>query len=108
MSTFMPARVPFIDARTGLISREWQRFLNERLGGEDGSSVEQLLLQLATLAGDTSQDPPRVDVIVPDDLAPPRAAIERIESLETQVAELSALAMDLQTKINDISQGVLV
>lgn len=42
MTAFMPARVPFLDERTGLISREWQRFLNERLGGVDGESTGSL------------------------------------------------------------------
>lgn len=42
MTAFMPARVPFLDERTGLISREWQRFLNERLGGEEGDSTTSI------------------------------------------------------------------
>ena len=46
ITNIMPPRVPLVDERTGLISREWYRFLFNQFTkiGQSGASLEDLQL----------------------------------------------------------------
>lgn len=51
---FVPPRVPFLDTRTGLISREWYLFLQgvfDRIGGSTGSGTNDLSAEMPEDAG---------------------------------------------------------
>lgn len=106
-----PARIPMVDPKTGQITREWYRFLDQtfqRLGGAQGQSITELTADLHDDAGieeiklelyrsrdDGNQAPPPQPQIIDDNQAPPGAFFTpaddpamRIDALEAQVAEL--------------------
>jgi hypothetical protein len=95
MSTLsrQPPRVPMVDPKTGLITREWDRFFNDaftRLGGfeaptntdldvamPEDSGVADLEMTVRTNDYNQSQNPPQVDMyFAPDsDQLPPATVL---------------------------------
>lgn len=98
--TTIPApRVPFMDMRTGLVSREWYRFLLNlfQLTGAGGSAVSLEDLQLAPLPTETPVEPtlqPLVEVPTFDDVY--------------QQAQLIATVGQLQQTVNDLVNNLSV
>ena len=92
--TNIPApRVPFIDMKTGLVSREWYRFLLNlfQLTGSGVSEVSLEDLQLAPLPAEVQPQPelmPFVEVPTFDDVY--------------QQAQLIATVGQLQQTVNDL------
>lgn len=70
---FIPPRVPLLDARTGLISREWYLFFQgvfDRIGGSSGDGIADISDKL--------------NAILATDRPPP------VQALTTAIAELAA------------------
>lgn len=89
-----PQRVPFIDERTGLISREWYRFLLNlfQLTGGGTSDTSTVDLQIAPIAGDQTDNivallsqlsvtPIVSQTVLPDDVSPPRVETVQLDDL---------------------------
>jgi len=104
-----PPRVPFIDERTGLISREWYRFLLNlfQITGSGTSDTSVVDLQIAPIAGDQTDNiiallsqlsvtPSASPTVLPDDLSPPRVEIVGIDDLSprTELGTMSAQNAD--------------
>lgn len=88
--TQIPApRVPFIDERTGTISREWFRFLNN-LFVLTGGGTSQFSLADLQLGPPTQTDPTALNVAVESALTPTASTQEsQIAELQKQVQALS-------------------
>jgi hypothetical protein len=88
--TQIPApRVPFIDERTGTISREWFRFLNN-LFVLTGGGTSQFSLADLQLAPPTQTDPTAINVAVEAALTPTASTQEsQIAELQKQVQALA-------------------
>jgi hypothetical protein len=116
---FLPPRVPLVDPRTGLISREWYLFfqgLFVRAGGSVGSSTTDLSASMFEDAGteevkaalykhadDMGQLPPSLSLPAQDDLQPTQQLLVVFESIlselqaqRDQMAELSKVIQGLQ------------
>lgn len=105
---YIPARIPLIDQRTGLISREWYLFFqnimvstggipDEEIGTVLPASSPDLAASLIALAAqDLGQSPPGIPAMVPlDDVLPV------INSLRDEIAAL-------RNRIDDLQKGTLV
>ena len=88
--TQIPApRVPFIDERTGTISREWFRFLNN-LFVLTGGGTSQFSITDLQLGPPTQTDPTALSVAVESGLTPTASTQEsQIAELQKQVQALS-------------------
>lgn len=103
-------RVPFLDSRTGFVSREWYRFFNQlytRVGGpiaetpielaidmDEDSGTEETKMALFMTAQEFGQLPPQ--------------AQERIDALEQQVASLQAHLAETLKRLDDIQKGTML
>lgn len=103
-------RVPFLDSRTGFVSREWYRFFNQlytRVGGpeaetplelavdmDEDSGSEETKMQLFATAQEFGQLPPQ--------------AQERIDTLEQQVAALQAQLTETVKRLEDLQKGTML
>lgn len=133
-----PARIPLVDPKTGLISREWYRFLDQtfqRLGGAQGQSIteltadlhddagiEEIKLELYRARDDGNQAPPPLPQIADDGQAPPLQPqitddnqapagaffIPASEDPAARLEALEAMVAELVKAINDIKQGGLL
>ena len=103
---FAPYQVPFVDLKTGIISREWYLFLQalfNRVGGTAGQGTDDILqgvpnelgaaelLALQTTAADAAGQLPPLNVTPLD---------------EGDIAQRDSLA-ELQKTIQDLQQGPL-
>lgn len=98
-----PQRVPFIDERTGLISREWYRFLLNlfQITGSGTSDTSIVDLQIAPVVDQTdnivallsqlSVTPPASPTELPDDVSPPQVQIVQLDDLSPRT-ELGTMA----------------
>lgn len=113
--TPQPPRVPLGTTDNGrpvFITREWLNYLAvqlfDRVGGTDGPSnnelvvsddddagLEELKASVYRLANDAGQ-------------TPPAELQQRVEFLETRLAELVSLVSEVSKEINDIKQGTLL
>jgi hypothetical protein len=104
-----PQRVPFIDERTGLISREWYRFLLNlfQITGSGTSDASTVDLQIApnfvdqtdnivTLLSQLSVTPIAATTTLPDDVSPPQVQIVQLDDLSprTELGTMSAQNAD--------------
>lgn len=103
-------RVPFLDPRTGYVSREWYRFFNQlyaRVGGpvaetplelavdmDEDSGTEETKMALFMTAQEFGQLPPQ--------------AQERIDTLEQQVAALQATLAETVKRLEDTQKGTML
>jgi hypothetical protein len=109
---FAPLRVPLVDARTGLMSREWYLFFQAlwlRTGGVSGSDDAALLqagvdgmgsadLQALQLAGDQAlAQAPALIQLVPENL---EFIITQLGSLQSAVAVILNQLQDIKLAIN--------
>lgn len=108
---FAPLRVPVIDARTGLMSREWYLFFQAmflRIGGANGQSNDDLLqgvpeelgaaelLALQLTASDAvAQITPPISAATVYDM------LGELNSMRDQMAEVTK-------RLNDIQQGTML
>jgi hypothetical protein len=89
-----PQRVPFIDERTGLISREWYRFLLNlfQISGSGTSDTSTVDLQIAPIVGDQTDNivtllsqlsvtPIVSQTALPDDVSPPQVQVVQLDDL---------------------------
>ncbi len=100
-----PFRIPLVDPNTGLISREWSKYINQlqaRVGGTilDGNTANLVALigaSVAAAVADLSQQPPVIPPEpIPGDVGPFQAPCVperidpdgRLEALEAEVAQL--------------------
>jgi hypothetical protein len=93
---FAPQRTPVIDARTGLMSREWYLFFQAlwlRVGGVAGQSVDDLLQNEAE------------GVNTADVMALTFAGFNETGQLPTVVAELREKINDLTNEVQALRQG---
>jgi hypothetical protein len=106
ITQIMPPRVPLVDERTGLISREWYRFFFnqfEKIGGSNASLED---LQLAPLASE-----PIVFAETQKDVSPTSSAQESQiaeQQKQIQAAELSSQGalMALQAQLANLTTDV--
>jgi hypothetical protein len=104
-----PQRVPFIDERTGLISREWYRFLLNlfQITGSGTNDTTIVDLQIApnfvdqtdnivTLLSQLSVTPIASTTVLPDDVSPPRVEVVQLDDLSprTELGTMSAQNAD--------------
>ena len=121
---FVPPRVPFVDPRTGMVTREWYLFLQGifiRIGGADGASSADIVASLFEDAGSSEtnavlfnveQSFSQIPVVQPpdapiDSLAPYALPV----TLDNITAELSALqdrVAELVKELDSIKQGTLI
>lgn len=103
-----PPRVPLVDPKTGLVTREWYVYferLQDRVGGYDGPST----VDLAQSDDDDSgleefkhEFSKALDALA---IQPPQAPEMRVEALETEVAQLRELIAVLLKEIDGLKQG---
>lgn len=104
-----PQRVPFIDERTGLISREWYRFLLNlfQLTGSGTTDTSNADLQITpnvsaqtdnivALLSQLSVTPTVSSTVLPDDVSPSQVQIFQIDDLSprTELGTMSAQNAD--------------
>lgn len=105
---FIPARIPLIDQRTGLIAREWYLFFQNIMVTSTGvpddemgtvlpaSSPDLAASLIALSAQDLAQFPPDIPAMVPiDDVLPV------INSLRDEIAAL-------RNRLDDLQKGTTV
>lgn len=114
-----------VDPRTGLITREWDRFFSDtftRLGGTDAptnteldfsmpedSGVAELEMFARSIDHEFSQVPAQVHQLA-DELtqAPSQVIMIEMEALQTQVRDMGEQIAVLMTQINEIKQGTML
>lgn len=123
-----PPRVAFVDPDTGMITREWYRFIADlftRVGGPNTINLDALITLFNALAVQVNGDeqaPPPAPVVAADDMTPPTmtdlsilddlrqsplpALIESIEFLQTEVRSLAEQLAAALNDINALKQGV--
>lgn len=106
-----PARIPMVDPRTGLVTREWQRYfegLYGRVGGAHGDGTGDLSEAAFDDAGTEEQEAALYaisDAIHQQPTAPTQSPAQ------SECCEVSALREEvamLRQQINDIKQGVQI
>ena len=103
-----PARIPLVDPKTGLITREWQRYfagLYQRVGGAQGDSTTDLSESAFDDAGTEEMEAALYSLGDAIGQAPAAAAEEQQAHLETEVYQLREEVALLRQQINDIQQG---
>lgn len=130
MSTLnlQPPRVALVDPKTGMITREWYRYITDsfvRQGGHDSASnsdldvampedsgVAELEMLLHTVNREHSQDPLQFALIDVDEInqAPPvqmQAIYETLESMQIELRQSAELIATLMKQVEDLKQGTL-
>jgi len=127
MSTLnlQPPRVPMVEPKTGMITREWYRFITDsfaRQGGHDApsntdldvampedSGVAELECFVRGVEGAFMQDPPPFPFPTSDEalIQPPQIQVlsETLESLQTEIRNCADMIAVLMKQIDDIKQG---
>ena len=103
-----PARIPLVDPRTGMVTREWQRYfegLYSRVGGAHGDGTSDLSEAAFDDAGTEEQEAALFALANAVGQAPPQRETEYWEGLEVTIAQLREEVAMLRQKINDIQQG---
>ncbi len=96
---FAPLRVPLIDQRTGLMSREWYLFFQAlwiRTGGATAPSIDDLLQNSAEGIGNA------------DTLALLFGSVDDLNQLPTVVADLREQVAVLTQEIQALKQGPVI
>jgi hypothetical protein len=126
-----PPRVPITDPKTGIITREWDRYFRDlfnRTGGSvsvDLTAVVALIAGLTIQADGNEQGPAQIQLIAADDFAlirepfdagaldefrqaPIVALTDVVEHLQTEVRSLSEQLADAINQINELKQGTML
>lgn len=93
---FAPLRVPLVDARTGLMAREWYLFFQAlwlRTGGVEAPSSDDLLVNISQGLG-TAEVQAAIDAIR-----------QELEQLPTYVSALRDEMAELRREIEALKQG---
>lgn len=103
-----PSRIPLVDPKTGLITREWQRYftgLYQRAGGAQGDSTTDLSESAFDDAGTEEQE--LAMYLLGDVVGQASAAVatEQQEQMEAELMQLREEVAVLRQQINDINQG---
>ena len=105
-----PNRIPLVDPQTGLITREWSRYLSgvyARVGGAQGESTTDLTTSAFDDAG-IEELKAGVYALADTVQSAPMQAIEtQVEYLETEAASMRAEIAALRQQIADIQQGAV-
>jgi len=105
-----PARIPLVDPRTGMVTREWQRYfegLYSRVGGAHGDGTSDLSEAAFDDAGTEEQEAALYALADASGQAPVIQDSEHQAHLETEVSQLREEIALLRQQINDIQQGTL-
>lgn len=108
---FVPPRVPLVDPRTGLITREWYLFLQgvfQRIGGADGPSTPDLSNSLFEDAG--SGETNSLLFALEQDYGQQVFSEQPqvVEQLLAEVASLREQLAEVVGKLNDVNQSTLL
>lgn len=122
--SLMPPRVPLVDPRTGMITREWYLFFvgtYDRVGGSDGSSTTDLSASMFEDAGieelksatfhqydELRQQPPHVPFTLPDDQQPVSVPLATFEVILTEMQGLREQVAELTKTIQSLQQGTSI
>lgn len=107
---FIPPRVPLLDVRTGLISREWYLFFQgvfDRIGGANGPSVFDLSASLFEDAGSSETNAQLFSVEQALNQLP-QQALTPIDVLQAEMSELREQVAELKKELDAIKQGTLI
>lgn len=122
---FVPPRVPLVDPKTGIVTREWYLFLLgvfQRIGGATGPSTPDLSNSLFEDAGSgetnsvlfsldqaVGQQPlfPELSATYEDQSPAPQAA-GTVDDLRAEVAALREQLCVAETTLNDLKQSILL
>jgi hypothetical protein len=127
MSTLniQPPRVPLVDPDTGIITREWYRFITDSFARQGGytaptntdldlampedSGVAELEMYVRGLDNEFSQLPPNTGMAF-DEIgqAPLQQAFENVEFLQTQVRDMAEQIAVLMAQIDELKQGTML
>ena len=120
-----PPRVPMVDPKTGLITREWDRFFSDtfiRLGGIEAPTITELDISMPEDSGvaelemfarsidnEFSQLPAHVHPL-PDDLTqtPVQVLMVEVEALQMQIRDMGEQIAVLMAQINEVKQGTML
>jgi hypothetical protein len=108
---FIPPRVPLLDARTGLITREWYLFFQgvfDRIGGANAPTPEDLSASFFEDAGSGETNAILFTVEQALSQMPPDAVQLVVDTLLTEVAELREQVAELKKDLDAIRQGTLI
>lgn len=106
-----PNRIPLVDPQTGMITREWSRYLAgvyKRVGGANGDGTADLAASAFDDAGTEEQE---AALYALSDLVgqqPREMHAEHGDSIEAEVSQLREEVALLRQQINDITQGVQI
>ena len=103
-----PARIPLVDPKTGLITREWQQYFTgmyQRVGGAQGDSTTDLSESAFDDAGTEEQEAALYALADAGGQHPVIPGSEQQAHLETEVSQLREEVALLRQQINDIQQG---
>ena len=107
-------RVPFLDERTGMVSREWYLFFNNsftRMGGNVALTNVQLESSITEVTNNVFEGnnfvPSIPDQIIPGDVSPP-IQFYQDDYLLMQVNYLMEKVADLENQLNSLKQGAIV
>ena len=107
---FVPPRVPLLDTRTGLISREWYLFFQgvfDRIGGANGPSSTDLSVSLFEDAGsgETNAALFTLDQAL-NQL--PQPAMLPADMLLAEVSDLREQVAELKKELDALKQSTLI
>jgi hypothetical protein len=107
-----PFRVPLVDPRTGILTREWSLYFSqlfERVGGSDGQSTNELIVDLHDDAGieEIKFDVYRLRDELNTTPAPQGAFFTPEADPHARIEALEALVMRLASEIDALKQGTL-
>lgn len=105
-----PSRIPMTDPVTGLITREWSRYLAglySRVGGAQGESTTDLTTSQFEDAGIEELKAGLYALADMAQAAPMAQAADQVQHLETQVSGLREEVAQLRAMINDMRQGAV-
>lgn len=108
---FVPPRVPLIDSRTGLISREWFLFFQgvfERIGGATGPSTTDISSSLFEDAGSGETNSLLFALDRSLNQVPVPPAIIAVDQLLAEISEMRDTISELRKEIDALKQGTLM
>lgn len=108
---FIPPRVPLIDQRTGLITREWYLFFQgvfDRIGGANGPSTTDLSSSLFEDAGSGETNALLFTAEQAFSQIPPMLDSAPVEILLAELAELRDQVSELRKELDAVRQGILI
>jgi len=106
---FVPPRVPFVDTRTGTITREWYLFLQgifDRVGGATGQGSTDLVQDMPDDAGLEEVKATLFASRDAVDQAPLAQLQQTVDQLQAELAAQRELLAEAMKTIQDLQQGM--